>query len=279
MMSFAAALLLASINFSSGAQAIVESNRQVVLPDRTVQSQQYVVNDEDIVESISGKNKNNSFLNNNAYRSLDEFPDYKDNAVPEFVRDGNKFSMTWEHTVRVIGDSKEEQMKEFYQQLSGYMGCEIDRYKSFGHCFGSGWFGGGHNDRRQVYNGANVMTGLVTEKIENGMLQSISGTYDTTIEQVEFMEPKYTEDEACRTLRNLLIRDLGSENIPDIESFDSLGLWIDRNYESSINKHNKLYYIFEVYMIGVNHDIKWYKLDAQGPKYSEIDDALALDIF
>ena len=32
-------------------------------------------------------------------------------------------------------------------------------------------------------------------------------------------------------------------------------------------------------MIGVNHDIKWYKLDAQGPKYSEIDDALALDIF
>ena len=117
MMSFAAALLLASINFSSGAQAIVESNRQVVLPDRTVQSQQYVVNDEDIVESISGKNKNNSFLNNNAYRSLDEFPDYKDNAVPEFVRDGNKFSMTWEHTVRVIGDSKEEQMKEFYQQL------------------------------------------------------------------------------------------------------------------------------------------------------------------
>ena len=49
MMSFAAALLLASINFSSGAQAIVESNRQVVLPDRTVQSQQYVVNDEDMV--------------------------------------------------------------------------------------------------------------------------------------------------------------------------------------------------------------------------------------
>ena len=86
MMSFAAALLLASINFSSGAQAIVESNRQVVLPDRTVQSQQYVVNDEDIVESISGKNKNNSFLNNNAYRSLDEFPDYKDNAVPECKR-------------------------------------------------------------------------------------------------------------------------------------------------------------------------------------------------
>ena len=110
--------------------------------------------------------------------------------------------------VNKMNHKKEEQMKEFYQQLSGYMGCEIDRYKSFGHCFGSSWFGGGHNDRRQVYNGANVMTGLVTEKIENGMLQSISGTYDTTIEQVEFMEPKYTEDEACRTLRNLLIRDL-----------------------------------------------------------------------
>ena len=245
-MGFIEALLLISINFSNGMMAVsdIDIHQEVVKPT-IIQNQTYQETDRnDIIDSYC------------RYEHL-KLPDYPDSAEPVFVKgEGTEFSITWEHTININSSDDKGKIQQFYDQLSDKLGYHIDRYKSFNGCWGSASYGKSTNYKRQRYRDAKVSGGFVIECIDDGQMKSISGTFDTKIDEVPYMEPVVTEDKATDAVISKYKID------PEKRGVTNHGLWIDREYVSPVNKNNKLYYLIEVYNVNGN---KWYRVDAQKP--------------
>lgn len=238
-------LLLISLNFNQNAQSILN----IATINNTIES----------IDITS------------THHRPDELPDYPTSATPFFIKGpGTEFSITWEYTVRVTSDNK-VLMDKFYNQLSEYLGCTINRYSSFYGCFGSSSYGKSINYKRQRYldTDIKVMGGLVTEVIDEGQLRSIYGTFDTHLNDIPYLEPQVTEDEAIFVISNYAKTQLHTAG-----AVNSLGLYIDREYNSPVNLNNKLYYVIEVYFPSQVSPsggtlTSYYMVDAQKPVFTK----------
>lgn len=252
-MGFVEALLLVSINFSDGMRSISEADILQELNNQTIVERpvyQEPINSTSVSEQ-------------NVYRTNRlELPHYQNSAKPVFTKgEGTEFSISWEHTIYVIdSDREDELLKPFYEQLSEKLGYTIERRNSFKNFWGSAGYGWSNMHKTQLYRDARVAGCFVHECIEDGQLRSISGNFDTKIDEVPYLEPRVSaEDATMAVLYKYSIN-------PEERGVDNHGLWIDRDYISPVNKNNKLYYLIEVYHADGN---KWYKVDAQKPVVSE----------